>query len=269
MAKYYSYKITRDELRRLLYGEPFGRVTGIIGPFVLRYHNNKLIISDRAVVFNPSQSAGSVKMRGNFSAQSRFAGALNNIEILNAVWTGAATDGISAYHKIFKKNKILNLYPSASNTITPPEAAISNNGFCTFNKDFSININPDSKFNTNDLLLVVAVPYEPYNVSSKPFEVINLLIDASEPELSIRFDEEQSAILKKYRRYVIYSAIIRCSGDTLEWSNTISEEGIIVSEDDQDMIVNAALLFIMREYNYRSAQKTLSTFHTVIPERSG
>lgn len=211
IRQYEHCKLTKEELREHLEKKVVGRITGIMGPFVVRYHNGKPVISERAFVYNQSTSRASVEGRKIFANKVKFAQILNNIEEVKRIWTKADLEGHSAWNRIIKYDKIKDLHPTTSNTITPSFNHFSLNGTCSLTDDFRIKA--DVQLKEHDKLIVILSVYEPKYVNDDSFAIFNI----EENKLTA----DQISICSKYRKYIIYSAVIR--GD--EWSNTSVTEG--------------------------------------------
>lgn len=231
MEKYYSYKITRGELRTLLKCEPFGRVTGIIGPFVLRYHKNKLIISDRAIVYNASQSRESVENRNSFASRIKFARALYQIEALKKIWQKSDTEGTSTYHKILKQNKFKDRQPTLAKNITPRGCHFITENHCSLNDQMNIVYNKDYLLRPDETLVIVIVPFDPLNVKDSAIEVFSNSISSPQSGNEIKLCEEQLQLLRRYKKYIIYSVTIRENDGNVEWSNTAADPGVITQNE--------------------------------------
>lgn len=169
--RYESSLITKEELRRLLEKGVVGRVTGVIGPFVLRYHNNKLIISERPKIFRMSMSRAAVQGRNNFAASVKFAGFLYNNEILREIWNKADIEGRRVWNRLQKYNHIYGDHPTQENMITPGKYHFELNHICSLEKDFSIRLNEEFAVSENKKLLMVMVNYDPIKKSDQAFEL--------------------------------------------------------------------------------------------------
>lgn len=228
-AKFDSYKITKEELRRLLQSGVLGRVTGVIGPYVVRYQGDKPIISRRPLVYNASRTRASLQVRMNFTSEIRFARALNSINILKELWKKSPVKGISAYHKMIWCNKIRKGFPATSNVITPPDHQIFYEDLCSFNGDYSLNVSEKAQFESNDKLIIIIIPYQPVQKSLSSFEIIKLEISSPSGAI-VQLNEVQTEILKSYKKYLIYSAVVRLKGNSTLWSNTVCVKGRIITE---------------------------------------
>jgi len=250
LRKYNSYKISREELRRLLKSEPFGKVTGIIGPFVLRYKNNKLIISRRAVIYNASKSRESIKNRSKFAAETKFASALNHIPALKKIWAQADVEGVNSYHKLIKFNQMPGGYPSLKNSITPRNHNIQYDQMCSLDQDLSIKINENASLGTIEQLVVVIVPFDPLYDSDKPFEIIHLCLSSLQQGTKICLNDEQLQLLRRYKKFIMYSALLREAGRKNHWPNTAAFEGKIsfFEENDGIFFVIGYLSLIQKAY---------------------
>lgn len=235
LRQYESGKITKEGLRRLLEKGVLGRVTGIIGPFVLRYRGKKLIISERAVDYNKSMTAESVAGRNNFAAKVKFAQFVYNMEGFKEIWGRAELEGTLPWNRIIKYNRVSGFHPDSDNTITPPVYHFTSAVTCTLSKAFSVVINGKTQGRT--ALRIVLAAYDPINSTDPAFEIIE--IRAGE------LNALEINICWKYRKYILYSAEIRKEGSSVEWSNTVVSEGSIPAQEvfsDEERVLQWVLL---------------------------
>lgn len=235
-AKFESSRITKEGLRRLLRSGVLGKVKGIIGPYVVRYQGDRPIISRRPLIYNASKTRASVLGRKNFTSEIRFARELNSMGILKELWKQSPVKGISPYHKMIFCNKMKNGLPSTENTITPPGNQLYYDNLCSLGADYSINISENAHSENNDRLIILLVPYDPVHKSSPSFETIKIEITPPSAE-NIELDQSIIEVLKKYKRFLIYSAVIRIDGNLILWSNTVCDRGRIFNERETFVIL--------------------------------
>jgi len=233
--KYESSLITKEELRKLLEKGVVGRVTGVIGPFVIRYHNGKQIISERPKNFRMSMNSAAVQGRNNFAASVKFAGFLYKNEILREIWSKADIEGRRAWNRVQKYNHIYGTHPTQKNVITPGKCHFEISQGCTLEKDFSIRVKEELA--ENKMPIIIMVYYDPVKRSGQAFEMIYV----NDSKLS----EDQIEICKHYRKYILYSALFWKNGDKIEWSNTMVSEGIFNENNVVTRDYSEALLILL------------------------
>lgn len=194
-------------------------LTGKLGPYVIRHQNGKPIVSRRALHFKASKSDKAVYYRNKFASAQRFAGFINSIGILAAVWEDP---DIPRYNKMIKQNVVPcdEFWPTEKNIITPnqfhfkiEEAKIAEN-FLT------LKIDNRYTFNDSDILKVILMVYDPVNKDDRKYELIEVNPVYSVFGTQICLSDEQLLTVIKYRKSVHYIAVIKKNGDELRWSNT-------------------------------------------------
>lgn len=240
LRQYENCKITKAELRRLIETGVLKGTTGIIGPFVIRYQNGKLVISERAFYYNNSTSRASVEGRNNFAKKVQFAQLLNNIDEVKQIWAKADLEGRFAWNRLIKYNDIRGEHPTAANSITPAGNQIIINNLCSLTEDFKLKTN--SELNKTDNLIVVISAYDPKNEADNSFEIFR--VEGND------LSAEQIKICRKYKKYIIYSAVI--SGD--EWSNTVAECGDFVVKEEEHQ--KYWLIFLQKDLTTEAAEFT-------------
>lgn len=236
VKQYERCKITKEELRKHLGKGVLGRITGIIGPFVLRYQNGKLVISERAIIYNKSMSEASVEVRNNFSGKVRFAQFLYNIKEIQQIWSKADIGGRRAWNRIIKYNNIKGNHPTTNNIILPEKHQLDSDVVCTLTEDFEIDIKGDRhSLQTDDRLIIVLVPYQPADARDEYFEMIQ--VEGN----TLTYDQIKTC--SRYKKYIIYTAVVSANGDT--WSNTNAVEGSFAdkkAEVDESFVLYWLLL---------------------------
>lgn len=222
LRKYYNYKITREELRRMLRSGVLGKVTGVIGPFVVRYWKGRMIISNRPEYFHLCMSEAAVQSRNRFAAKVKFAKIINNDPLLRRIWTRSNMEGQSSWTKLLKRNDISGIAPTAVNTITPDDYSFTSEHSCTLDNECRIRINNSGNY---DHLYILLVPFEPKDSKAEQFKIMKFNISAGVSELEL--NEEQKELCRAYNKYIIYCASLRISGNEIKWSNTVVSEGSI------------------------------------------
>jgi len=224
LRQYESCRITKAELRHHLEKRVIGHVTGIVGPFVLRYQNGKLIISDRPLLFRKSMSPAWLAERNRFSARVKFAKFLNADKCIKSAWQNAETEGYNSWTKLLKHNNIRGTAPTTKNIITPGKYHFAVGKICSLGKDFSINRTENYSFNENYNLSVIIVPFDPVEKISESFEIFSVKGSS--------LSKEQMALCSRYKKYIMYTAVIKNDGS--EWSNTVAIEGSFAEDKKCD-----------------------------------
>lgn len=212
--------LTKNELREVI--RSLGcKVTGVVGPFVLRYKNNKLIISYRPVNFQMSGSQKAQNARRIHGAATKFAKFIYNIEPLKKTWKDANLLGHNVFNKIIKYNKknLVDGIPSEKNILCPSGFQIGLENIVSW-QNGKIKIEKECESN----LVIVLIPYDPIDQSHSSFECINIHCSPA-AEGEIHLTDEQLTVCRKYKRFTLYAAAIEeVDGNTI-WSNTITQQG--------------------------------------------
>jgi len=234
--QYERCKITKEELRRLLERGVLGYVKGIVGPFVLRYQNGKFVVSERAIVYDKSMTEASVNGRKNFSEKVRFAQFLYNIKEIKQIWSKADIEGTRAWNKIIKYNNIKGNHPTTNNIILPEKHQLGTGVVCTLKENYEIDIQSDEQtLHEEDKLFIILVPYDPVQRSDNDYDIMRVEGNHLSPE--------QISICSKYRKYILYAAVIKTNGK--DWSDTTAVEGSFinkVSENNESLVLSWLLL---------------------------
>lgn len=232
--------LTREQMEQEVYSLfPVLCVTGKIGGWIIRWRNGKPIISRQASSYNSSQTEKSIANRNSLAAATYFASPLNKVEMLKEIWNQARVEGNCAFRKIIKYNKkyFVDNHPSINNKITPGEHQLDMDAAISFNFAKTLKINCNSR-KLNDTLIIALVPFDPIKSGIKEFEVITLSLSLTD-DVEINLSEKQLNICKKYKKYILYSAIVRKNASEITWSNTVVTEGELYVE------VRGGLLFFL------------------------
>lgn len=246
VEKYFSYKITKEELRKVLASGAF-RMSGVAGPFVIRYKNNKPIISERPLLFRMSMTPAAIKGRNSFTSGIKFAKYLADIKEIKRIWQPINTQRKTAWLNLVKSNYTTDL-PGFKNTITPANNHFHIDQICRITDELRIKIQSDYKFTSTDKLFIIIVPYNP---ESKQFEIFHFTLSSdvlvnfcSKPTISL--SEDQIQLFRQFPDYLMYTAIIRSNGCAVEWSNTAVSAGKIAVEDSEEKPVNNIFIFFIK-----------------------
>lgn len=215
--------ITREELEDFVIGFiPTGFVVGRLAGYIIRWYNGKPIVYKYSEAPNISQTKKSTLNRGSFGAATKFAMALNSIPELRKIWEEAPLEGNCAYRKLikFQKKRLINNLPGVNNSLTPEYISLIADHKISFDGRSTVNIDSGSDATPDDKLILLLIPYELINKDSAEFEIIKLWNDSSVSEITL--NEEQIAVCKKYKKYILYTAVIRSD---IEYSNTLSLAG--------------------------------------------
>lgn len=215
--------ITREELEDFVIGFiPTGFVVGRLAGYIIRWYKGRPIVYKYSETPNISQTKKSILNRGSLGAATRFAVALNSIPELRKIWEEAPLEGNCAYRKLikFQKKKLVNNLPSVNNSLTPEYISLIADHKISFDGHSTVNIESGSDVTVDDKFIILLVPYEPINKDNAEFEIIKLWNDSAVSEIAL--NEEQIATCKKYKKYILYTAVIRSD---IEYSNTLSLEG--------------------------------------------
>lgn len=229
-----SCRLSREEVRALI--RSLGcKVTGVIGPYVLRYKNNKLIVSLRPVNFKMSDTEKAKAGRAAHASATKFAKFLYEIKPIQNVWENAKIDGHNTFNKILKFNKklLIDDHPSVKNIITPgnyqlyldPGSINYENGKIKISDEFSYS---DSK------LIILMVTYNPVSDADNYFNCMKLYDSSASAGQVIILNEEQKSECKKYKKYVLFSSVISEFDGEVFWSNTVAEEGSFNFKKEHD-----------------------------------
>lgn len=242
LKQYERCKITKEELREFLRSGAAGRLKGVVGPFSCRIHKGRQIISDRALVYNHQMTAAIAAKQTNFAARVKFSKFLMDSKDIKSIWIKDTPEGKRAWNQIIKNNNITGKRPTARNIITPENYHFRINHICSLNEDLSISVSyvPES----NEKLIMILVPYDPVDRSHSSFEMLRI----EEKVLT----DDQKDLCRKYRKFILYSAVIRSSG---EWSNTVVSEGNFRPANGSQI----AIIFINTDYteNLLRAQRKI------------
>lgn len=252
VEKYFSYKITKEELRKVLASGAF-RMTGVAGPFVVRYKNNNPIISERPLLFRMSMSPAAVKGRNSFATGIKFAKYLADINEIKSIWQPVNTQRKTAWHNLVKYNYSADL-PGLKNTITPSNNHFHIDQICTMTDEFKVKIQADYKFTSSDKLFIVIIPYHP---ATKQFEIFHFALSSAMlanlgSESTVSLSEDQIQLLRQFPNYFMYTAIIRNNGCAVEWSNTAVTEGRIAVEDSAEKPAQNIFIILIKVPVYRN-----------------
>lgn len=258
LKKLTRHTLTPEEIRWVVGRiNPVFHVTGKLGPWVLRWHKGKPIISKNAH-YNISHTEASIKNRNSMGAAINLAIGLNKIPVIKKIWTASDAEGKNSYTKLIKhcKKNLINNLPLTKNKISPDDYHFEINDVVSFDGAKSIKINTECF--TNETLVIVLVPFEPMNTGVKSFEVINLSDGYPAGEI-ITLTVEQLQICSNYKNYLLYSVVIRNKNNKLQWSNTVVSKGEFAEVEynsEIDKFLELILILIVQKHMYRKLDKS-------------
>lgn len=224
----HSAVLTKEWLERAIISLGlYGRVSGVVGKFLIYNIHGKMFIRLRPKDFKMSQTAASVANRKNMAAATKFAKFLNNIDVIKRVWKKANAAGVNSFSRLIKYNKkhLINDYPSRSNILTPNGNDLYIENIVSAEKNGKIKVNNDYNFSSNEKLVTVMVAYEPVDKGYSGFECLELYNSHASAGEEIKFSKSKKAVCRNYKKYIIYSALISENGKKIHWSNTSVLEG--------------------------------------------
>lgn len=238
--------ITREQVRAAVYSlYPVFLFSGIIGNWIVRWQNGRPVISRRPENYNTAQTSSSIASRKRFAAAVKLAKFLNGSESIKEIWSRAELDGTSSFNKIIKHN--INLFeddhPTVNNIIVPPAGKLSFNCGISFNGRDCIKID---KHHEKDEIILILAAYEPEHKNTADFTLMQIKLSSTDSE--IRLSEQQILELGRYRKYILYSILIRKDGNVMEWSDTCSLKGkLLINISSQPVIAffNADYVFFL------------------------
>lgn len=214
----------------------YGKISGVIGPYIIANVNGKMIIRLRPRNFRMSQSKASAANRKNMAAANKFAMFLKCIEPVYNLWRIAEIPGNNAFTRIIRHNKkyLLNDSPSEGSSITPPgyETGLAN--IISTDKKGKIRISNEYHPAENERMVIVITALEPVSKGSDDFECFTLYCGKAEPGQLIRLSRSQMRLCSKYSRFLIYSAVIREEERSIKWSNTVVQKAEFRTDPYED-----------------------------------
>lgn len=234
LKKIQRHAITKAELlKAVLALRPVCRVTGKIGKWIIRWQNDRPIISRQAEVYHASQSAGCVAARNSMQSAINLAIALNKIKPLKEVWSYAKADGQNSYTKLIKhaKKNLEGSLPSGNFSITPEKNQFDITECVVYDSKGSITVHQHAA--SSDILILVMIACNPVLEGTRNFEVIKIY-DSPVQDAFINLSEEQLQVCSNYQNYLLLSAVIRKNENGLTWSNTVVTQGEFAFETEKN-----------------------------------
>lgn len=223
-----SHPLTKERLERTIISLGlYGKVSGIIGPYIVANRDGRMIIRLRPRSFQKSVTEASVANRKNMAAANKFAMFLKTVKPVYELWGKDKSRGLNPFTQIirFNKKQLVNNHPSANNIITPEGYSIFTENMVSVEKSGKIRISRKGSLQKNESLVIIISAYQPKLQGFDEFECIEINSSFRKAGEQLKLTSGQINILRNYSKFVIYSAIIRKTGKKFEWSNTCVTEG--------------------------------------------
>lgn len=201
-------------------------IRGSIGDVIIRQMNGKTIIYSKPKKFRKSQSPASIAGRNKWKTVSRFAKFIRDIPALEAIWKQTGSASINTQSKLLKYNYSLadTEWPTVRNVITRPPFDFIIRDLILFEDNVSVIMADGFEPDPNDKLFLIMALLEPKNPEGNKFHLMNIS-PAGANDFNIILNNYQLEKFFKYKRYIIYSVIIRQKENEIYWSNTLAIEG--------------------------------------------
>lgn len=223
--KIHSQPLTKDWLERTIISLGlYGRISGVIGSYIIANLNGRMIIRSRPKNFQMSMTKAAISGRRSLAAATKYALFLKNIKPVYNTWTKAKIKGNNAFTRIIKHNKkyLSGYHPSALNTITPEGCSIYLEDVISMKRNGQIRVTQETGNHEKMIILIAAI--DPKNKTSNDFELLEVHCSGVKTGQVIELAPWQIVICRNYKRFILYSAIIKQNGQTIQWSNTIVKE---------------------------------------------
>lgn len=203
-------------------------LSGSIGDVIISQRNGKTYIRSKPKYKKPSCSPRLIAAQKKFAAATLFSKFLRNIPLLQSAWKKSKADGTAALNKMIKANyHDLNCEePGVNNTITPPHPHFRLKDVVLNDENIALIMEDWFETKPDDKLIIVLSLSDPAESSMPGFQLIDISPESPD-DFTICFTEEQLETAKNYRRFILYTAVCRESGNTFQWSNTAAVEGML------------------------------------------
>lgn len=206
---------------------PEGAIHGKVGGLIFRQVNGKTVISLKPASHKASQKPECVAARNKFKTLSTFATFLNRIPVIKNLWTATRSTGSSARNRMIKYNyaKAEEKIPTSGNTITPPGHHF--NIWAELMPGGKLRLDPAYGPPENlSVILAVMVSYDPVDEQDEDFIMTDHSV-ACTPDLTIDINFPRG---DRYRKFILYTALIAHEDEKLKWSDTWAIEGLCNTE---------------------------------------
>jgi len=202
-------------------------ITGKVGSFVIRHINGRTIICSAPKKYPEVRTPGVQRSNNKFRGASKFASCILRIDRVKEVWDQAKVDAPSAQMRIIKCNiqHAEPERPGINNTITPPHFQLRIKDVIMLEDNFMILMEDWFEPREDDKIVMVVMLYDPLEPCAGSYELVELRAENTSSGLVINMDAEKLSKLQKYKSFILYTAVIRKSGKSLEWSNTFAMAG--------------------------------------------
>ena len=219
--------------------QTLGEVTGTLGDIVRRKRYGKIVVSRRPSRYRKSKSKKAVDGRNSFALSVAFAKAVNKIPHLKQVWQLAKLEGVVAYNRVIKYNKLFikDNTLTLKNIITPKGIYLLLTEFNVQDNHLTLKID----LKENDLKQLLNIPFylhiifylsDPVNSIDNPFVVSSQSYKVEkEPEdifydLDIAMDNINQQYLSLYKNGIVYIAATNFKGSKKEifWTGTVARQ---------------------------------------------
>ncbi len=224
----------------IINGSVIGNLSGKLGNLTARTIEGKTILASRPSSFTPSMDPIVVSNRSKFGITSNFVKFILTLGSLNDVWKLVKKNGMSVFNTALQYNFPYTSakMPTVENVITPSGFDPPVTSLAVDSIDITASLSPlneasvitASEVNLNVLVLVcfhnpISSDYQYYQIIpvSKSIESFNF---NSTYNLNISLNHYQKNIQNKYRKYIIYFALVikDAAGNVVRYSSTFAKQ---------------------------------------------
>lgn len=218
-----SSVLTKEWLERTIISLGlYGKVSGVIGPFIIANLNGRMIIRLRPKNFQKSQTKASVAGRKNMASANKLAMFLKSIPSIYEVWGKAKIEGLNPFTRLIKHNKkhLINYHPSVNSIITPEGYSLIADNLVSVEKKGIIRISKNYQSNENEKLIIIIIGCNPLKKGYGDFESFEINSSPVSAGDEIKLSRGQKCVLRNYSKFILYYALVRKDGGKILWSNT-------------------------------------------------
>jgi len=216
--------VIRKNSQDILLRELSGRVGGII----IKHCNGKTYISARPRKFNVSKSPESIARRERFRTTAKFASFINRIPMISAVWKELKNEKGISYCKICKYNfhKCDGNNLSIKNVITPPHHHYRIKDIVLYEDNFEIMMEDWFQPEENDKMILIMALLDPIEKGVDVFHLMDISANSLD-DFKICLTNDQLRQCERYKRFIMYAAMIWQKENDIKWSNTFAMQGYL------------------------------------------
>jgi len=232
-----SAVLTKEWLERMIISVGlYGRVSGVIGPYIIANLNGQMIIRLRPKNFQMSQTNASIANRKSMASANKFAMFLKDIDSLYEVWGKSKTAGLNAFTTLIKHNKkhFIDYHPSVKNVITPDGHSLIADNLVSVENNLKIKISNDYSAKKDEKLVIIMVGCNPLKKGNSDFECIKINNSSRAAGSVIKLTRGQKSVMRNYSKFIIYYALVRKEETRIFWSNTSVITGNIELDENYD-----------------------------------